>query len=106
MPPSLNISHTLADLRDGSLKAYYALKSELGKPFGADIGTTLHLFNSCIKPILLYASDLWGCLKLPKTDPIETVYLKFRKDLLGFQMRTANAGVLPELGILWEKELC
>ena len=98
MTPSFNIQRALADLRDRSLKAYYALKSKLGKLFKADIGITLHLFNSCIKPILLYASDFWGCLKLPKPNPIETMYLKFCKDVLGVQIRTINTGVLLELG--------
>ena len=98
MTPSFSIPRALADLRDRSLKAYYALKSKLGKLFRADIGITLHLFNSCIKPILLYASDFWGCLKLPKPNPIETMYLKFCKDLLGVQIRTINTGVLLELG--------
>ena len=51
-----------------------------------------------MKPILLYASDFWGCLELPQTNPIETLHMKFCKDLLGVQIRTANLGVLLELG--------
>ena len=98
MTPSFNIHRALTDLRDRSLKAYYALKSKLGNLFRADVSITLHLFNSCIKPILLYASDFWGCLKLPKINPIETMYRKFCKDLLGVQIRTINTGVLLELG--------
>ena len=98
MTPSFNIQRALADLRDRGLKAYYALKNNLGKLFRANIGITLHLFNSCIKPILLYASDFWGCLKLPKPNPIETMYLKFCKDVLGVQIRTINTGALMELG--------
>ena len=98
MTPSFNIHRAIADLRDQSLKAYYALKSKLGNLFRADIGITLHLFNSCIKPILLYASDFWGCLKLPKANPIDTMYMKFCKDLLGVHTTTTNTGVLLELG--------
>ena len=94
MTPSFNLQRTLADLRDRGLKAYYALKNKLGKPFRANIGITLHLFNSCIKLILLYASDFWGCLKLPRPNLIETMYLKFCKDVLG----TINTGALMELG--------
>ena len=74
------------------------LKSKLGNLFRADIGITLHLFNSCIKPILLYSSDFWGCSKLPKANPIETMYMKFCKDLLGVHITTTNTGVLLELG--------
>ena len=98
MTPSFNIQRALADLRDRGLKAYYALKYKLGKLFRANIGITLHLFNSCIKPILLYASDFWGCLKLPKPNPIETMYLKFCKEMLGVHIRTINTGALMELG--------
>ena len=39
-----------------------------------------------------------GCLKLPKVNPVETLHIKFCKDLLGAQIRTANLGVLVELG--------
>ena len=98
MTPSFSIHRAIADLRNRGMKAYYALKSKLGNLFKADISITLHLFNSCIKPILLYASDFWGCLKLPKTNPIETMYMKFCKDLLGVQIGTTNTGVLLELG--------
>ena len=98
MTPSFSIQKGLADLRDRGLKAYYALKSKLGKLFRANIRITLHLFNTCIKPILLYASDFWGCLKLPKQNPIETMYLKFCKDVLGVHIKTINTGVLLELG--------
>ena len=85
MTPSFSIHRAIADLRNRGLKAYYALKSKLGNLFKADISITLHLFNS-------------GCLKLPKTNPIETMYMKFCKDLLGVQIGTTNTGVLLELG--------
>ena len=51
-----------------------------------------------IKPILLYSADFWGCLKMPKNNPIENVHLRFCKDLLGVQRQTTNIGVLLELG--------
>ena len=60
----------------------------------------MKLFESLIKPILLYGSDFWGCLKLPKANPIEFVQNKFLKDLLGVQKQTTNIGVLLELGKL------
>ena len=61
---------------------------------------TIKLFESLIKPILLYGSDFWGCLKMPKVNPIESVQNKFLKDLLGVQKQTTNIGVLLELGKL------
>ena len=39
-----------------------------------------------------------GALKLPKNNPIETVFMRFCKGLLGVQRQTTNVGVLLELG--------
>ena len=51
-----------------------------------------------VKPILLYCSDFWGCLKLPKNNPIERLHLSFCKQLLGVRKQTNTDGVLLELG--------
>ena len=51
-----------------------------------------------VKPILLYASEFWGALKMPKNNPIETLYISFCKQLLGVHRTTTNNGVLLELG--------
>ena len=56
------------------------------------------MFDALIKPILLYNSDFWGCLKIPKNNPIENVHMRFCKELLGVQRQTTNIGVLLELG--------
>ena len=45
-------------------------------------------------------ADLWGCLKMPKNDPIDTIQMKFLKQLLGVQTQTTNIGVLLETGEL------
>ena len=66
--------------------------------FNQDILTTLSLIDALIKPILLYASDFWGCLKLPKSNPIENLHMMMCKQLLGVQKQTTNIGVLLELG--------
>ena len=51
-----------------------------------------------IKPILLYCSDFWDYLKLPKNNPIETLHMRICKQILGVQKQTTNIGVLLELG--------
>ena len=56
--PSFNITRALIDLR--GLRAYGALKAKLGISFRKHIPTTLYLFDSLIKPIILYASDFWA----------------------------------------------
>ena len=43
-------------------------------------------------------SDFWGCMKLPKTNPIENLHMMISKQLLGVQKQTTNIGVLLELG--------
>ena len=43
-------------------------------------------------------SDFWGCLKMPKNNPIEIFQNKFLKQLLGVQIQTTNIGVLLETG--------
>ena len=59
----------------------------------------VNLLDSLIKPILLYCSDIWGCLKLPKKpNPIETFQHMACKHILGVQKKTSNIGVLLELG--------
>ena len=45
-------------------------------------------------------ADLWGCLKTPKNDPIDTMQIKFLKQLLGVQTQTTNIGVFLETGEL------
>ena len=96
--PSGEITTGLKDLKDRALNAYYSLKNKMGQYFRLNTDTTLHLFDSLIKPILLYNSDFWGCLKIPKNNPIENVHMRFCKELLGVQKQTTNIGILLELG--------
>ena len=65
-----------------------------------NVNSSLHIFNYLIKPILLYCSDFWGCLKQPKNNPIEKLYVSFCKQLLGVRKQTNTDGVLQELGLL------
>ena len=51
-----------------------------------------------VRPILLYCSDFWGCLKHPQKSPISKLHMSFCKQLLGFRKQTHNNGVLLELG--------
>ena len=97
--PSGEIKSGLEDLRIRSLKALAKLKKSLGAHFRFNIPNTIHLFNYMIKPILLYCSDFWGCLKLPKNNPIERLHLSFCKQLLGVRKQTSTDGVLQELGL-------
>ena len=72
----------------------------MGDSFRTNIRITTHLFDSLIKPILLYMSDFWGGLPVPeeKYHPIEKLHFMACKQILGVQKQTTNIGVLLELG--------
>ena len=96
--PSGEIKTGLNDLRDRALKAFMKLKGSMGSSFDRNIQTTLCLFDALVKPILLYASDFWGCLKPPNPNPVDTLHHRVCKQVLGVQKQTTNIGVLLELG--------
>ena len=96
--PSGEIKTGLEDLRVRGLKALMKIRKALGPHFHTNIKNTIHIFNYMVKPILLYCSDFWGCLKHPKNNPIEKLHLSFCKQLLGVRKQTNTTGVLLELG--------
>ena len=95
-----NIKRGLKDLCDRASRAFFILKSGLGSVFRKDVFITLSLFDKIIKPILLYASDFWGCYpqNLNEKCCIELTHYKICKDILGVSKHTSNTGVLVELG--------
>ena len=98
LTPSGEITSGLTDLKDRALKAFMKLKGDLGSSFNENIPLSLKLIDTLIKPILLYASDFWGPLKLPKNNPIENLHMHMCKRLIGVQKQTTNLAVLLELG--------
>ena len=96
--PSGEVNTGLKDLKNRALRAFSKLKNKMGTCFRKHPLITLKLFKSLIEPILLYASDFWGILKMPTNNPVENVFTSFCKQLLGVQKQTSNIGVLLELG--------
>ena len=96
--PSGEVNTGIKDLKDRAHKAFMKLKSRLGDSFRKHLQISIKLFDSLIKPILLYGSDFWGILKLNQNNPIEILHRAFCKQLLGVQKQTTNIGVLLELG--------
>ena len=107
-----SIRQGLEDLSDRAQNAFFKLKSCLNSAFRQNIRVTLQLFDSIIKPILLYASDFWGMHKINSVlqNPCEIAHTNMCKQLLGVAQNTAAAGVLIELGrvpiSLQGKRLC
>ena len=99
--PSGEINTGLRDLKDRAMRGYRKLKFDLGYYFLEKPLLTTKLFESLIKPIIMYCSDFWGCLKLrKKNNPLELVQNKFCKDILGVHKNTANTGARLEMGKL------
>ena len=105
-------SFTAKCLRDKALKAIFKLnKAFNGKPANVKIG--LHLFDTLIKPILLYNSEVWGAnifdfhkllvVSTSKTslyldNCIERMHLSWLKGLLGVNKYATSIAVLAEVG--------
>ena len=79
-----------------------------------NIGTSIHVFDHTIKPILPYGSEIWGSFNTQTTkfkndrkitlDHIinnlmcEKLHIKFGKFILGVHRKTTNQAVLSEIG--------
>ena len=105
--PSGEVTSGVIDLKSRALYAFVQLRKKLGDHFRNDINISIYLFDTLVRPILLYCSDFWSILKINKKDPcellpkqnlIDLVHLKFLKQLLGVQTQTHNVGTLLETG--------
>ena len=70
--PSGSIVQGLNDLKSRGNRAFFQIKTKMGEYFRLKPKIAIKLFNTLVKPVLLYMADLWGCLKMPKNDPIDT----------------------------------
>ena len=96
--PSGEVVTGIKDLHSRAAYALVQLRRKLGENFRKYPKVTLYLFDALVKPILMYMSDFWGCLKMPKNNPIDLIHNKFLKQILGVQIQTSNIGVLLETG--------
>lgn len=107
-----SFKEAVQSLHNKALKALFSLSRALGS-HNFNIQTSLKLFDSLIKPIVLYNAEVWGmsilnCDKLlqdteSKTklyDSIlpESIQLKFCKYILGVHRLATNNAVRAELG--------
>ena len=90
-------------------KAYFSISQSLNSHNGTSVNTLCTLFDTNIKPILLYGSDVWGAYKFNKVSTIaevfnsknilaETMHLKVCKHILGVHSKSSNKAVVAELG--------
>ena len=64
------------------------------------IQTLLDTFNSLVKPILLFSSEIWGHESKDESSEVENLFSKYRKHLLGVHKNTTNLAIYGEIGIL------
>ena len=92
----------MGSLCNEAIRAVFGMKSMYN--FGImDISTKLKLFDSIIKPILLYGCEIWG---FENTKAIVAVQIRFYKSILSLNRNCSNVVVFGELGELPMQILC
>ena len=100
-----NLEVARKDLLDRGLKAMFKLTS-LFKVFKPSYLTSVHLFDSVVKPVLLYGADICGFKPIRKmysamkNSLFEKCHLKFLRFVLGVNKRAPNIGVYGDTGRL------
>ena len=91
---SVAIKH-LCSAASGAMYSVLAKMSTLH----LDVDTVLHLFNTCVKPVMLYGCEVWADAPSYVIQMIERVQLKFCKLLLKLHQKTPSVMVLGECGM-------
>ena len=106
--PSGSFTEAINQLAKKASKAIFCIRKSL---CSENMNVVLHmtLFDSCVKPILLYCSEIWAMPLIVKDGiDIETKYdsfhpnriqIKFAKYILGVHKSATNIAVLGELGL-------
>ena len=70
-----NVKEGLFDFPKRAQIAYYKLKDHLGDMFYQNPKLSLKIFDSLVKPILLYCGEFWGCFDTVtgQNNPIATL---------------------------------
>ena len=91
-------------LIDKGQRAWFSILQILHKSKYKNIETYITLFDNIIKPIILYACEIWGITKnngnidgLGKS-VIERFHFKICKQIIGVNRKASNIAVLAELG--------
>ena len=90
----------IENLLNKSKKAWFSVQRYLQKSSEKTVKTYLTLIDSLIKPIMLYACEAWGDIKIKKIfdSKIEKFHLSMCKQILGVTKRANNIKTLAELG--------
>ena len=94
----LKFNKAMSYQSDSASKAMFTLLNKLRVLKIIDVQVALKLFNSMVKPILLYNSEIWG-LYVGESSTIERQCLKFYKHILGVAQFSVNVAIYWELGL-------
>jgi hypothetical protein len=83
-------------LAEKALKASFATLKKVSSAGFITPQIGLHLFDTCVLPILEYGTEIWGNGKL--NDKIERIQLRYLKMILGVKDSTCTVAVYGELG--------
>ena len=105
--PSGTFSHAVNNLTNKAKKAMFSLRSTLTSD-RLLVQPKMKLFDSCIKPIALYCSEVWimdiikvskgGIEKRFNSVTPEKMHVKYLKNMLEVDRGAVNSAVLSELG--------
>ena len=92
-------------------KSYYLIRQQFNIYTNTQIQTLCYLFDTMVKPVCLYGSEVWGAYNINKLDQqgtlksiindnleYEKLHLKFCKNILGFHKKSTNIASQGELG--------
>ena len=91
-----SFAHHFKETLKSAKKALYFLKKNLNKNPEILPKMQLDLFDSTVKPILFYGSEVWGFCQ---ADSFERFFLSFLKSVLCVKMSTPNCFIYGELGM-------
>ena len=94
---------SISVLADQARKALLSLQYRQKQLGNIPVTTSIKLFNTCITPILLYSSQVWG---YKNVHDVEKVFLNYLKSLLGVRKTTVNTAVYCEIGELPLRVFC
>ena len=92
---SLNWSKCVKNLSAKARKAVAGIKRLQFTLVSIPVNTLFKIFDTKVKPILLYGSEVWG---FQKYDEIEQVQIKFCKSILGVGRDVKNIVAMGECG--------
>ena len=92
-----NIMKTMPEyLSDKGMKASFATMKKYSSLGRLMPQVALHLFDTCVLPILMYGCEIWS--GSTESKPIERQQLKYLKLMLGVKSSTCNLAIYGETG--------